>query len=53
MTVGTSGCTQGGGGGGDEAMVTVCVPLAAPLATAHSNPLWARTCVGRVNGAPG
>ena len=24
-----------------------------PLATAHSDPLWARTCVGRVNGAPG
>ena len=22
-----------------------------PLATAHSDPLWARTCFGRVNGA--
>ena len=24
-----------------------------PLATAHSEPLWARTCFGCVNGAPG
>ena len=24
-----------------------------PLATAHSDPLWARTCFGCVNGAPG
>ena len=24
-----------------------------PLATAHSDPLRARTCFGRVNGAPG
>ena len=24
-----------------------------PLATAHSDPLWARTCFGRVNGASG
>uniref|UniRef100_A0A7S4FVX1 Uncharacterized protein n=1 Tax=Eutreptiella gymnastica TaxID=73025 RepID=A0A7S4FVX1_9EUGL len=24
-----------------------------PLATAHSDPLWVRTCFGRVNGAPG
>ena len=24
-----------------------------PLATAHSDPLWVRTCFGCVNGAPG
>ena len=24
-----------------------------PLTTAHSDPLWARTCFGCVNGAPG
>ena len=24
-----------------------------PLAAAHSDPLWARTCFGCVNGAPG
>ena len=24
-----------------------------PLATAHSDPLWVRTCFGRVSGAPG
>ena len=24
-----------------------------PLVLAHSDPLWARTCFGRVNGAPG
>ena len=24
-----------------------------PLATAHSDPLWVRTCFGPVNGAPG
>ena len=24
-----------------------------PLATAHPDPLWARTCFGCVNGAPG
>ena len=40
----------GGGGGWHEAMVLVCY---WPLATAHPDPLWVRTCFVCVNGAPG
>ena len=46
---------RGGGGGWHKASVSDCLPLAAPigLTTAHSDPLWVRTCFGCVNGAPG
>ena len=45
----------GGGGGGLAQGHGVGLFASAywPLALAHSDPLWAQTCVGRVNGAPG
>ena len=44
--------TAGGSGGG---VFRLCAFGGAywPLAAAHSDPLWARTCFGCVNGAPG
>ena len=49
---------RGPGGGGGLARGHGVSLLASggafwPLATAHSDPLWVQTCVGRVNGAPG
>ena len=44
------------GGVWHRASVSGCLPLAAPIGLsffAHSDPLWARTCFGCVNGAPG
>ena len=43
----------GGWGGWHEATVLVCAFGGAywPLALAHSDPLWVRTCFGCVNGA--
>ena len=45
-----------GGGGWHKASVLGLFAFGGaywPLATAHSDPLWARTCFGCVNGAPG
>ena len=52
----TQGDCEVMGGGWHKALVSDCLPLAVPiglLATAHSDPLWVRTCFGCVNGAPG
>ena len=43
------GGLKGGGGGWHKAFGGAYWPLA----TAHSDPLWVRTCFGRVNEAPG
>ena len=47
----------GGGGGGVAQGLGIGLYAFGgaywPLATAHSDPLWARTCFGCVNGAPG
>ena len=45
----------GGGGVAQGLGIRVCAFAGAywPLATAHSDPLWARTCFDCVNGAPG
>ena len=46
------------GGGGGRLAQGLGIRLFAfggaywPFATAHSDPLWVRTCFGRVNGAP-
>ena len=45
-----------GGGGGAQGLGIYLFDFGGacwPLATAHSDPLWARTCFGCVNGAPG
>ena len=52
-------CSLWWGGGGGGLAQGLGVRLVAfggahwPLATAHSDPLWAQTCFGCVNGAPG
>ena len=59
--LGLAGAREGGGSGGGGGRwarglgVTLFAFAGAcwPLATAHSDPLWARTCFGCVNGAPG
>ena len=46
----------GGGGGGDQGLGIRLFAFGSayfPLATAHSDPLWVRTCFGCVNGASG
>ena len=46
----------GGVGVGTRPMVCVLFTFCGacwPLAAAHSDPLWVRTCFGCVNGAPG
>ena len=47
-------CTWGGGGGARGCGFGLFAFGGAywPLATARSDPLWVRTCFGRVNGAP-
>ena len=46
---------EGGGGVGQGLGIRLFAFGGAywPLSTAHSDPLWARTCCGRVDGAPG
>ena len=44
---------HGGRGVWHKASVFAFGGAYGPLATAHSDPLWARTCFGCVNGAPG
>ena len=48
---------RGPGGGGLARGLGICVFAFGgaywPLATAHSDPVWAQTCFGCVNGAPG
>ena len=49
-------CCSGGGGGVAQGLGIRLFAFGCaywPLATAHSDPLWARTCFGCVNGAPG
>ena len=46
----------GGGGGGAQGLGIKLFAFGGaywPLATAHSDPLWVRTCFGHVNEAPG
>ena len=47
--------TNGGGGVAQSLGIRLFAFGGAywPLATAHSGPLWVRTCFGCVNGAPG
>ena len=48
--------TKTGGGGVAQGLGIRLFAFGAaywPLATGHSDPLWARTCFGCVNGAPG
>ena len=48
------GVLEGTGGGGGWHKASFAFGGACwPLATAHSDPLWVRTCFGYVNGAPG
>ena len=52
----TPGSPVGGGGGLAQGLGIRLFAFGGaywPLATAHSDPLWARTCFGCVNGAPG
>ena len=42
-----------GGGGWHNIRFFAFGGAYCPLASAHSDPLWVRTCFGRVNGAPG
>ena len=49
-------CRGRGGGGGTRPWwlaLLACGGAHWPLATAHSDPPWPRTCFGCVNGAPG
>ena len=53
---GGAGCVVGGGGGLAQGLGIWLFAFGGacwPLATVHSDPLWARTCFGCVNGAPG
>ena len=50
------GATGAWGGGGGQGLGSRWFAFGGaywPLATAHSDPLWVRTCFGCVNGAPG